>query len=108
MKRLSSSLVALALSLWAVPSFAQQNTGPTTTAKTVAAKTHTEQMRLSTKADHVRELFGQAIVLSGNYRLDECLASLRTALTEDPDFAAGWGLLAYYATDSREAAEALA
>jgi predicted Zn-dependent protease len=65
-------------------------------------------MRLSTKADHVRELFGQAIVLSGNYRLDECLASLRTALTEDPDFAAGWGLLAYYATDSREAAEALA
>jgi len=108
MKRLSSSLVALALSLWAVPSFAQQNTGPTTTAKTVAAKTHTEQMRLSTKADHVRELFGQAIVLSGNYRLDECLASLRTALTEDPAFAAGWGLLAYYATDSHEAAEALA
>ena len=44
----------------------------------------------------------------GNYRLDECLKSLRTAVGEDADFAAGWSLLAYYATDSHEAADALA
>ena len=73
-----------------------------------SAKNPMEQMRLTTKSDHARELFGQAIVLSGNYRLDECLKSLRAAVGEDPDFAAGWSLLAYYATDSHEAADALA
>src|SRR5437868_10739246 len=73
-----------------------------------SGKNPMEQMRLTTKSDHARELFGQAIVLSGNYRLDECLQSLRTAVGEDPDFAAGWSLLAYYATDSHEAADALA
>jgi tetratricopeptide (TPR) repeat protein len=73
-----------------------------------AAKNPMEQMRLTTKSDHARELFGQAIVWSGNYRLDECLKSLRTAVGEDPDFAAGWSLLAYFATDSHEAADALA
>jgi len=72
-----------------------------------SAKNTVEQMRLTTKSDHARELFGQAIVLSGNYRLDECLKSLRTAVGEDPDFAAGWSVLAYYATDSHEAADAL-
>ena len=46
-----------------------------------SAKNPMEQMRLTTKSDHARELFGQAIVLSGNYRLDECLKSLRTAVS---------------------------
>src|SRR2546427_11669111 len=73
-----------------------------------SAKNSIEQMRLTTKSDHARELFGQAIILSGNYRLDECLKSLRTAVSEDPDFAAGWSLLAYYGTDSHEAAVAFA
>jgi tetratricopeptide (TPR) repeat protein len=73
-----------------------------------STKNPMEQMRLTTKSDHARESFGQAIVLSGNYRLDECLKSLRTAVSEDPDFAAGWSLLAYFATDSHEAADALA
>src|SRR5260370_35717479 len=67
-----------------------------------------DQIRLTTKSEHARELFGQAIILSGNYRLDECLKSLRTAVGEDANFAAGWSLLAYYATDAREAAAALA
>ena len=75
----------------------------------VAAQTGApEQMRLTTSSVHARELFGQAVLLSGNYRLDECLQSLRTAVGEDPNFAAGWGLLAYYATDAHEAASALA
>src|SRR5260370_5559660 len=34
-----------------------------------------EQMRLTTKSEHARELFGQAIILSGNYRLDKKLRS---------------------------------
>src|SRR5260370_26616303 len=67
-----------------------------------------DQIRLTTKSEHARELFGQAIILSGNYRLDECLKSLRTAVGEDANFAAGWSLLAYYATDAHEAADALA
>jgi tetratricopeptide (TPR) repeat protein len=65
-------------------------------------------MRLTTKSERARELFGQAIILSGNYRLDECLKSLRTAVGEDANFAAGWSLLAYFATDAHEAADALA
>lgn len=75
----------------------------------VAAQTSApEQMPLTTNSARARELFGQAVLLSGNYRLDECLQSLRTAVGEDPNFAAGWGLLAYYATDAHEAAAALA
>jgi len=75
----------------------------------VAAQTSApEQMRLTTSSAHARELFGQAVLQSGNYRLDECLQSLRTAVGVDPNFATGWGLLAYFATDAHEAASALA
>jgi tetratricopeptide (TPR) repeat protein len=108
MKRLRIGFATLTLTLCAAPSFAQQSAGNPEIARTAARKPRVEQMRLTAKADHVRELFGQAIVLSGNYRLDECLTSLRAAVTEDPNFAAGWGLLAFYATDSHEAADALA
>ncbi len=85
----------LLLALCAISPVAAQNPAPA-------------QMRLTTASEHAPALFGQAVLLSGNYRLDECLKSLRTAVTEDPNFAAGWGLLAYYATDAHEAAEALA
>ena len=64
-------------------------------------------MRLTTSSEHARQLFGQAIILGGNYRLDECLKSLRAATAEDGSFAAAWALLAYYSTDPREAASAL-
>jgi tetratricopeptide (TPR) repeat protein len=74
----------------------------------LASKKPTEPMRLTTKSEHARELFGEAVLYSGNYRLDECLKSLRTATSEDGNFAAGWALLSFYATDSKEAAEALA
>ena len=74
----------------------------------VASKKSAEPMRLTTKSEHARELFGEAVFYSGNYRLDECLKSLRTATSEDGNFAAGWALLSYYATDSKESAEALA
>jgi tetratricopeptide (TPR) repeat protein len=77
------------------------------TASVVPKKT-AEAMRLTTKSDRARELFGEAVLYSGNYRLDECLKSLRTATSEDGNFAAGWALLSYYATDSKESAEALA
>jgi tetratricopeptide (TPR) repeat protein len=63
-------------------------------------------MRLTTNSDNARRLFAEAVTLSGNYRLDECLKSLRAAVNEDANFAAGWSLLAYYATDAREAAGA--
>lgn len=84
---------------------AQQGVGAVASGKTVTVRA--EQMRLTTSSQHARELFGQAVILSGNYRLDECLKSLRTAVAADPNFAAGWALLAFYATDSREAVEAL-
>src|SRR5262249_50250501 len=74
----------------------------------LASRKPAEPMRLTTKSEHARELFGEAVLYSGNYRLDECLKSLRTATDEDGNFAAGWALLSYYATDSKEAAEALA
>jgi predicted Zn-dependent protease len=74
----------------------------------VGSKKPAEPMRLTTKSEHARELFGEAVFYSGNYRLDECLKSLRTATSEDASFAAGWALLSYYATDSKESAEALA
>jgi tetratricopeptide (TPR) repeat protein len=80
------------------------------TATTLAAplKKPAEPMRLTTKSEHARELFGEAVMYSGNYRLDECLKSLRTATSEDGNFAAGWALLSYYATDAKESSEALA
>lgn len=89
---------------WASTAFSAQ------TASTIAAlvpEASGQPMRLTTSSDHAREMFGQAILQSGNYRLDECLKSLRNATGEDPNFASGWALLAFYATDSHEAAEAL-
>lgn len=100
MARRRNSFALLAFSLCAVSPLAAQNDARTNPAPA--------QMRLTTNSEHARELFGQAVLLSGNYRLDECLKSLRTAVGEDPNFAAGWGLLAYYATDAHEAASALA
>jgi hypothetical protein len=46
------------------------------------------QMTLTTKSEHAGQLFGEAIVQAGNYRLDECLSDLRAAVKEDPGFAA--------------------
>jgi predicted Zn-dependent protease len=89
----------------ATPIVQAQKASPKT--ETTSKKT-AEPMRLTTHSDGARELFGQAVLFSGNYRLDECLKSLRTATTEDPNFASGWALLSYYATDARESAEALA
>jgi tetratricopeptide (TPR) repeat protein len=89
----------------ATPIVLAQKTAP---AALAASKKAAEPMRLTTHSDHARELFGQAVLLSGNYRLDECLNSLRTATTEDPNFGSGWALLSYYATDAKESAEALA
>jgi predicted Zn-dependent protease len=100
-------LVAIMVFGFSATGLCAQQAAPSANAKS-SAKNPIEQMRLPTKSDHARELFGRAIVLSGNYRLDECLKSLRTAVGEDQDFAAGWSLLAYYATDSHEAADALA
>src|SRR5215813_11836478 len=77
-------------------------------AAATAPKKATEPMRLSTHSDHARESFGQAVLFSGNYRLDECLKSLRTATAEDPNFGSGWALLSYYATDAKESADSLA
>jgi predicted Zn-dependent protease len=77
------------------------------TAAVTPSKKSAEPMRLTTHSDHARELFGQAVLFSGNYRLDECLKSLRTATAEDPNFGSGWALLSYYATDAKESADAL-
>src|SRR5262245_9026621 len=93
MNRLCRGVAALVLCSAPLPALAQ-----------TAAEAR--PMRLTAKSEGVRQLFGQAIVESGNYRLDACLESLRTATREDPEFASGWALLAYYATDSRESAEA--
>jgi tetratricopeptide (TPR) repeat protein len=112
MKRGNIILAAVVFVFCAAPNFAQQKAAQSSSAPSVSkaniAKPNTEQMRLTTKSEHARELFGQAIVLSGNYRLDECLKSLRTAVGEDATFAAGWSLLAYFATDAHEASDALA
>jgi tetratricopeptide (TPR) repeat protein len=104
MKSPRSTIAAVFLAV-AVPALAAQPAKPPTPDARSGAGA---AMRLSTTYDHARQMFGRAIVLSGNYRLDECLKSLRVATAEDPAFAAAWALLAYYATDSHEAAEALA
>ena len=104
MVSLRKSFAFLVFALCAVRPPAAQNAASASPAYESAPR----QMRLTTNSQHVRDLFGQAVLLSGNYRLDECLKSLRTAVAEDANFAAGWGLLAYYATDAREAAAALA
>ena len=107
MTREWSSFAAIVLAFCAATTPAQQHAAQTAATKT-AVRPHSEPMRLTAKSEHARELFGQAVVLSGNYRLDECLKSLRTAVGEDATFAAGWSLLAYFATDAHEAADALA
>jgi len=104
MVSLRKSFAFLVFALCAVRPLAAQNAASANSAYESAPA----QMRLTTNSQHARDLFGQAVLLSGNYRLDECLKSLRTAVAEDANFAAGWGLLAYYATDAREAAAALA
>ncbi len=112
MQRGNIILAAVVFAFCAAPNFAQHKAAQSSSAPSVSkaniAKPNTEQMRLTTKSQHARELFGQAIVLSGDYRLDECLKSLRTAVGEDATFAAGWSLLAYFATDAHEASDALA
>ena len=72
-----------------------------------AAEAGPGQLALSTTSARAKDLFGRAIVEAGNYRLDECLADLRDAVKEDPNFAAGWALLSFYSTDSKEATSAL-
>lgn len=104
MKRIRSLSAAMMLAASCGPAIAQ-STHP---AALATAKPAAEAMRLTTTSEHAREMFGQAILFSGNYRLDECLKSLRSATREDANFAAGWALLAYYTTDSREAGDALA
>lgn len=107
------TLTAIGVGLF-VPGLTAQKTVATKAAAekkpptTSSTKKTGEPMRLTTHSDHARELFGQAVLLSGNYRLDECLKSLRTATNEDGNFAAGWALLSYYATDAKESGDALA
>jgi hypothetical protein len=100
MKRGLSLIVVVVVGILPTQLCAQQHTTRSSSAKSspnVVKQGHVvEHMRLTTKSDQARELFGQAIILSGNYRLDECLKSLRTAVSEDPDFAAGWSLLTYF------------
>jgi len=107
--RVPSMLVALTLTALgatvATPIVLAQKAAPLTVA---ASRKAADPMRLTTLSDHARESFGQAVLFSGNYRLDQCLKSLRTATTEDPNFGSGWALLSYYATDARESADALA
>ena len=91
----------------AIPPVAAAEQKAATVAMKSANAKPAEGMRLTTKSERARELFGEAVVYSGNYRLDECLKSLREATSEDNDFAAGWALLSFYATDAKESAEAL-
>jgi len=65
------------------------------------------QLALTAASARSRELFGQAIVDAGNYRLDECLAGLRNSVKEDPNFAAAWALLSFYSPDSKESTSAI-
>jgi tetratricopeptide (TPR) repeat protein len=102
-----SILATLILTVSAAPVMAGQSAVSAPIAAPGVAKPAGQPMRLTTASEHARELFGQAILQSGNYRLDECLKSLRTATSEDASFAAGWALMAFYATDAREAANAL-
>jgi tetratricopeptide (TPR) repeat protein len=107
MTRRCLALIVLALAYCATATFAQQQAAQPAAMKSLTPAS-VEPMRLTTKSEHARDIFGQAIVLSGNYRLDESLKSLRTAVGEDANFAAGWSLLAYFATDAHETADALA
>jgi tetratricopeptide (TPR) repeat protein len=106
--RVPSTFAVLALTTLCAAAAAPLTLAQKTSPAKVAAKKAAEPMRLTTQSDHARELFGQAVLFSGNYRLDECLKGLRTATTEDAGFASGWALLSYLATDARESAEALA
>ena len=110
MKRGNNIFAIATIALCATPAFAQQRLAQpaAATAAKPALRPNTEPMRLTAKSGHAQELFGESIVLSGNYRLDGCLKNLRAAVAEDADFAAAWGLLAYFTTDAREATDALA
>jgi len=107
MTRGGRGLVALTLACCATATIAQQHAAQPAVTKSVT-RANAEPMHLTTKSERAREIFGQAIVLNGNYRLDECLNNLRNAVGEDANFAVGWSLLAYFATDAHEAADALA
>ena len=107
MKRVSCRFAALLLAIHAAPLFLRVCVAQSNAAQAAATETpklRAEQMRLTTKSETARAAFGQAVTLSGNYRLDECLKILRAAVGEDPNFAAGWSLLGFYATDSNLAA----
>ena len=107
MKSTHCGIAALILAFCGAPSFARQDAvRPATGIATPQPRT--EAMRLTTNSEKARSSFGEAVTLSGNYRLDECIRTLRAAVGEDPNFAAGWSLLAYFATDSHESADALA
>ena len=105
------AILVFATSLYAAEpllSVSAQNPGHKTPPNAAASTEPVSRpMRLSATSEKTRARFGEAITLSGNYRLDECLKTLRWAVAEDPDFAAAWSLLAYYATDSHEASGAL-
>jgi len=103
----AAAAVSVMTATCAVSGFAGSRLQNAAPAAVAAPKTIAAPMRLTSTSEHAKELFGQAILQSGNYRLDECLKSLRTATTEDGNFAAGWALLSYYATDAHEAADAL-
>lgn len=76
-------------------------------AQAPAAAVGPGQLALTAASPRSRELFGQAIVDAGNYRLDECLAGLRDSVKEDPNFAAAWALLSFYSPDSKESTSAI-
>ena len=104
--RLRSSLATLVLAAVSQSQLAGQAVAPAP--YRAVSLPSSEPMRLTTASERARQLFGQAILLSGNYRLDESLKSLRAATAEDGGFAAAWAMLALFASDSREGAAALA
>src|SRR5262245_14067949 len=68
MKLLTTSLAVLLCALIVAPASAQQSALPAAPSRT-PVQARAEQMRLTTTSQHARELFGQAVTLSGNYRL---------------------------------------
>ena len=93
MKQVYCRFAALLLASYASPVFAQvlfakvnvaQDTAGHSAATTQTSKPRSEQMRLTTNSEFARTAFGQAVTLSGNYRLDECLKILRAAVRLKP------------------------
>ena len=89
MKRWRSAMLFATLGSCSLHSFAAPKAAESSAQKTVA-KAAREPMRLTTKSDRARDQFGQAIALSGNYRLDECLATC-AALWAKIEFRSGLG-----------------